>query len=513
MKSTITKLTSLLIQVFLLFHLQAQQNDTVKDIDYEKWGILAGNKLSEKGTWTSFYVSYPSVDTLFLINNNTKKQIAIGGIREGFFMKENTFLWLKNEELSIMDLKTTDKILVPFVKKIYLSQLHNKIITIEKNVSSSQIVIRNEYGKTERQIEGIGNYSLDEQVNRIVYEKTIDAVTYLEYIDLAHPLSSLLIEKLKSVSYQNFTWNHRGVAMIQRDEELDTSTICYYDEKQKKNDRMKADLLHDEIDLSPRSLHISESTEFIYFNAKEKIVNRSTNDSVEIWYGSDKLIYPIRKAKDERGFESHTWVWRRTDNTISQLTDTALTSIHYLANANKVLLFNKYEQTTDDKFINTYNLYLYDAESKIKKLIIKNFDQNTYPIKNIAQTDNFVYYADGNWRLYDTKSETPLNLTSSINTHWDNEEVDEAYQKQAWGIAGISLDKKNVFIYDTYDIWKINLRTLLSKKLTNGRESQRIFRFDFSGQRKDTGYSQHLRELDDTQDVRLVIDDLETRTK
>lgn len=517
MKCFIIKLAVILIKLLFLleFHpLYAQSKPTITDQDYDKWGTLAGNKLSEKGTWSSFYVTYPSIDSLFLVNNHTKKQLTIKGIREGFFMKENTFLWLKNQELSLINLKTNDIDIIPFVNKIYLSQKYNKLITVEKKKTEQQIVIRNQFGKVERQIKQIRNFSLDEQANRIVYERKIDSTIYLEYLDVAHPLSSYLITQEEFVSYQNFSWNTNGIGMIKQDEKLSTSTICYFDKKQREIDCMKIDLFEDEIDLTPRSLHLSKDSKLVYFNAKHKLIKKSTNDSVEIWYGSDQLIYPIRKAKDERGYELHTWVWNREENTISKLTDTILTSVHYLANANKVLLYNKYEKTTDDKLINNHDLYLYDAITKSKKRIIKSFNRNAYLIKNIAQTDNFIYYADDNWWLYDTESETPTNLTSLIDAKWDNQKVDEAYQKQAWGVAGIRMDKEEIFIYDTYDIWKINWRTFASNRITNGRESQRIFRFDFSEEKqKNVSFSNNLRELDLRKDIRLIIDDLETRTK
>ncbi|WP_313385909.1 alpha/beta hydrolase family protein [Chishuiella sp.] len=517
MKCIIIKLALILIQLFSLFNFQplyAQPKPTITELEYDKWGTLAGNKLSEKGNWSSFYVTYPSVDSLFLVNNQTKKQLTIKGIREGFFMKEHTFLWLKNQELSLLNLKTNDITIIPFVNKIYLSQKYNKLITVEKEKADQQIVIRNQFGKVERQIKQIRNFSLDEKVNRMVYERTIDSTTYLEYLELAHPLSSYLIDQQKSVTYQNFSWNNKGIVMIKKDENSSRSTVCYFDEKQRKSDCMKIDLFEDEIDLTPRSLNLSKDSKLVYFNAKNKLVSKSTNDSVEIWYGSDQLIYPIRKAKDERGYELYTWVWNREENIVSQLTDTLLTSVHYLANAKKVLLYNKYEKTTDDKLINNHDLYLYDAITKSKKRIIKSFNRNASLIKNIAQTDNFIYYADNNWWMYDTGSEKNINLTSLIDTQWDNQEVDEAYQKEAWGVAGVSMDKEEIFIYDTYDIWKINWRTLAFNRITKGRESQRIFRFDFLDEkRKEVSYSNNLRELDIRQDARLIIDDLEARTK
>jgi len=486
-----------------------QTNRTVKESEYDKWGKVIGSQISEKGTWSTISMSYATTDSVFLINNLSKQQISISGIREGAFMKENSFLWLKNNNLSVLNLKTLENIEIPAVKKYVVSMNKNILISIEKHNNAQRIVLRDIKGNSIKTIENTRNYSFDNETNRMVYEKIVDTSVFLEYIDLSRPLSSNAVAHKEAGSYINFKWNDNGVVILSQNENA-LSSICYFDLKSKNLDCMNTNLIEDEIDQTTNTLYLSTNAEFIYFNAKKKLVNRTTNDSVEIWYGSDQLIYPIRKMRDERGYTPYTWVWNRVENTVKQITDDELPNIHYLSNSNKLLLYNPYQNTTDNKLINDYDVYFYDSKTAVKKRIIQEFDPNTHLFGNVGQTDDFVYYYDNNWWWYNTKLETATNLTSSIHAEWDNKLLDEGYQQIAWGIAGISNDKQYLYLYDTYDIWKINVKTLASTKLTKGRESQQVFRFELLTKSKNTS---DIRLIDETKNNRLVINDLNTRIK
>lgn len=513
MKTTILKHLIVMIHLLFLFNMKpvfAQHTHrTVKESEYDKWGKVIGSQISEKGTWSTISISYATTDTVFLINNLTKQQISIAGVREGSFMKENSFLWLKNNNLSVLNLKTLENIEIPAVKKYVVSMDKNILISIEKHNNAQRIVLRDIKGNSIKTIENTRNYSFDNETNRMVYEKIVDTSVFLEYIDLSHPLSSNAVAHKEAGSYINFKWNDNGVVILSQNENA-LSSICYFDLKSKNLDCMNTDLIENEIDQTSNTLYLSANAEFIYFNAKKKLVNRTTNDSVEIWYGSDQLIYPIRKMRDERGYTPYTWVWNRVENTVKQITDDELPNIHYLSNSHKLLLYNPYQNTTDNKLINDYDVYFYDSKTAFKKRIIQEFDPNTHLFGNVGQTDDFVYYYDNNWWWYNTKLETATNLTSSIHAEWDNKLLDEGYQQIAWGIAGISNDKQYLYLYDTYDIWKINVKTLASTKLTKGRESQQVFRFELLTKSKNTS---DIRLIDETKNNRLVINDLNTRIK
>ena len=218
MKTTILKHLIVMIHLLFLFNMKpvfAQQiHRTVKESEYDKWGKVIGSQISEKGNWSTISISYATTDTVFLINNLTKQQISISGIREGAFMKENSFLWLKNNNLSVLNLKTLENIEIPAVKKYVVSMDKNILISIEKHNNAQRIVLRDIKGNSIKTIENTRNYSFDNETNRMVYEKIVDTSVFLEYIDLSRSLSSNAVAHKEAGSYINFKWNDNGVVIL-----------------------------------------------------------------------------------------------------------------------------------------------------------------------------------------------------------------------------------------------------------------------------------------------------------
>ncbi len=65
-------------------------------------------------------------------------------------------------------------------------------------------------------------------------------------------------------------------------------------------------------------------------------------------------------------------------------------------------------------------------------------------------------YKDQEWHAYDNKQQTKVNLTADIPVNFFNEKHDTPSNPRGYGIAGWSSDDKHIFIYDAYDIWKID---------------------------------------------------------
>ena len=184
MKTTILKHLIVMIHLLFLFNMKPvfpqHTNQTVKESEYDKWGKVIGSQISEKGNWSTISMSYAATDSVFLINNLSKQQISIAGIREGAFMKENSFLWLKNNNLSVLNLKTLENIEIPAVKKYVVSMDKNILISIEKHNNAQRIVLRDIKGNSIKTIENTRNYSFDNETNQMVYEKIVDTSVFLE---------------------------------------------------------------------------------------------------------------------------------------------------------------------------------------------------------------------------------------------------------------------------------------------------------------------------------------------
>jgi dipeptidyl aminopeptidase/acylaminoacyl peptidase len=96
-------------------------------------------------------------------------------------------------------------------------------------------------------------------------------------------------------------------------------------------------------------------------------------------------------------------------------------------------------------------LYLIDLISGEKKLI----KERIYDRYELSPKGDFVvYFYDKNWYLYDTRSDTTVNLTIRTNLPFYDEDWDMPAEPQSYGTGGWLENDQAVILYDKYDIWK-----------------------------------------------------------
>lgn len=101
------------------------------------------------------------------------------------------------------------------------------------------------------------------------------------------------------------------------------------------------------------------------------------------------------------------------------------------------------------------DIYSINANNGEKKLIVKNFKGNMYP----SYTGKYLL-------MYDEKNKTYSVYNSLINQLYKvaidikvplyDEENDEPNDPNNYGIAGWEKDDKHIYVYDRYDIWKVD---------------------------------------------------------
>ncbi|MEQ9441070.1 MAG: prolyl oligopeptidase family serine peptidase [Cyclobacteriaceae bacterium] len=87
---------------------------------------------------------------------------------------------------------------------------------------------------------------------------------------------------------------------------------------------------------------------------------------------------------------------------------------------------------------------------------------------------------DSSWYAYDIASQQTTNLTEKIDANFYDELNDVPALPGSYGMAGWTENDEHILLYDYYDIWKVNPKTLEFSNLTNGygRENQLAFRYE-----------------------------------
>ena len=178
-----------------------------------------------------------------------------------------------------------------------------------------------------------------------------------------------------------------------------------------------------------------------------------TQTDLDIWHWKDPLIKPNRKLwwkrNKDRIFRA---VYFAETKNWTMLAGKDLPKVNFVENSQYTIGLddNPYlrEITWDGWYM---DLYLVDLISGERKLI----KERVYDRAQISPKGNFVaYFFDEHWYLYDTRSDSTINLTNRTDVPFYNEEWDMPAKPPSYGIGGWLKNDEAVIIYDRYDIWK-----------------------------------------------------------
>lgn len=469
---------------------QAQTKIPLTKADYHLWGTLRTHAISDKGNWVSYRMKYDSgVDTLFVSNTRNKKKYAFPEIHKGKFLAEKKFVFLQNDSLAIFGLNDEENILIPNVVRFDVSTNGKFIVSEEKRTPlDKNLCIRNRRGELLFSLRNIGRYKWNSSKDQIVCTTTGN-VASVEIISLNHRIAHTTIAKSPGAEYKyTFTkWgkNSKGIAFLKISKQSEKeNTLQFYDLSEKKLYVLTADAPNFPKNLSIDAepvvpLLLSKDGNSVFFGLRDSgNVEKFPDTGVEIWYASDKVLYPNRKLKASIGAKQFTAVWNPYTGAVRQLTTIHEPSIKHLGNKKYVLTSNPLQYQPQYKLFADRDYYLTEISTGKKMLFLEK--QSSQPdMMRVSPKGNYIsYYRKGNWWIYDIKQKSHTNLTKGLPGEWDTRKRNPGDQQNVWGLAGWTSDGKSVLYYDYYDIWLISMDGKKRGRLTNGRETKTSFRFD-----------------------------------
>lgn len=182
---------------------------------------------------------------------------------------------------------------------------------------------------------------------------------------------------------------------------------------------------------------------------------------VDVWSWQDKILQPQQKVEADKE-KKRTWlaVYHTDLKRFVQLGDPAVRDIGLVAKGNGEIALGtdatpylRAESWTGRKFRDFYTV---DLKSGIKRMLVKEkvFAQLSPGGKYV------VWYEPADSSFYaqstDINNLEVVPLTQKIPVNFFNEENDLPAEPFPYGIAGWTAGDKFVFIYDRYDIWKLD---------------------------------------------------------
>ncbi|ASZ11796.1 prolyl oligopeptidase family serine peptidase [Chitinophaga pendula] len=181
---------------------------------------------------------------------------------------------------------------------------------------------------------------------------------------------------------------------------------------------------------------------------------------VDIWHYQDDYLQPMQLKNADRETK-RTFLAAYTPDTrrFVQLADTSLESITLPAdnNSNYVLGSSDRNNRVQIQWVGRTlkSAYLINLQDGSRKLIRDTLD-GRYLISPAGQYILWYDMAARHWFTYNVTNGTTLNISKNIPTAMFDEEDDHPDLPGEYGIAGWLQNDQFVYIYDRYDIWKVD---------------------------------------------------------
>ncbi len=467
---------------------QPKQKRFLTKEEYSLWSKLVARKLSSDGNWASYLLLYESKkDTLFVKNVKEDTTYRFPNAKNGEFNGESEFACIARDTLLLQNLQTGNLRKTPKVSDFAFSADGRFLVMlIKQDDGKYTLEIRDVEGKLQGQISDVSHWYFQPNHLGVAYATDSDNNHSIGFIKFEDIIAKKMILSGSKSEFQNLMWKNSSIVFLQKTG--DNSLLLYYDIK---NSKLKIfDPLQEKgfpLDLKIsdelyNSLMVSDDENYIFFWLKENQESLSAIDpnSVQIWNAKDRLLFDHKKYIGEISLLDKMAVWSVKENKFLQLTNRKLPRGFLSADYKHAFIYDPIAYEPQNSFDGPFDLYITDLQTGQRKCILEHYTSGLMPIPS-ADGKYLAYAKEGHWWIYNVKTEKHTNVTSGLSESFFYEDQDMPIEADPYGIGGWTSDG-SIIVYDKFDLWKIAVDGLIKKRLTHGREIQKVYRIkDFSG--------------------------------
>lgn len=470
---------------------QIPQKKDVTLEDYDRWHQLFTNKCSDQGNWISYTHHYESnSDTLFVKNTHTLKTFAFSkGFNPTFIAESKIILQQKGNQLTIFDLEQESIKQLQHVMDYELSKNERYIASTKVRQGTKALLITDTNGQMVLEVPHVCYWKMNPDHTKLAYITEAAIASSIHIIDFENKLKTTKVLE-KAAPLRQLKWNAPGNAFIfispknTHLQETSRGTVYAYNTLTQKlaalhvNEDPVAKNTHAISEDYSTEMAVSDDGKRVFFGLDETVNRPFPNpSSVQIWNTADQSIYPGKIGMNDfrRRAVVEVW-WPETGKTL-QITDLTHPFLQLDAKLKYAITYNPLQYEPQFKYKGDRDYYITHLETGQKKLFLKGASGE--PSDLIAAPDGtlLLYYKEHAWWSYNLASEQHICLTKNIKLVKDEkEEANLSGDVLASRVAGFSLNDKEVFIYDTYDIWNVSTDGTSCENITNGRASKTRFR-------------------------------------
>ncbi len=182
--------------------------------------------------------------------------------------------------------------------------------------------------------------------------------------------------------------------------------------------------------------------------------------NLDIWNYKDDDLQPVQLKNLDRDLKkSYLAAWAINKNPILQLGDEKFPDIEITEEGNGDVFYTSSDfgkrVARQWQGFTLHDVYAINANNGEKKLIVSDFKGNFYP----SYTGRYLLLYNNRQKIYwvyNSETSQLYKVATDIKTPLYDEENDVPDDPFSYGIAGWEKGDKHIYIYDRYDIWKID---------------------------------------------------------
>ena len=344
------------------------------------------------------------------------------------------------------------------------------------------------------------SYSLAKEAATMIYQTTGTDSTNpqgLYYYDVASGKHDLLHQSKKKMTKTSIHKDGQRVAFVieasKKADQIKTHDLYYW---QKGQDTAWALIRSSELISSQQhrvspdaSLSFSDDGTSFTFGLADIPMVADTNllpeesVNVEIWHYQNGRLHTQQNAELSRDkkksfmayyhIDQDRWVTLGSD-TISRVYVRSKGNMEWAMGRS----YKPYEQLISwEGFPRTQDVYSIETSTGHAKKVITKLKGSVFPS---AHGDYIYWYnaLDSTWYAFSHEKKTTVALSKNIPTSMADERNDVPNVPYAYGVMGWAEKDAYVYLYDRYDIWKVDPKDPSSPvNLTNGRGQRKQYRY------------------------------------
>ena len=453
---------------------------------YLKWNDFKAISMSGNGAWVSYVVGNSITDTLYLQNVKRNKRHSFPKCKGGLFSPDtNNFAFSRNDSLQLFDLRKGE-----------LQFIGDSVLTYHFSKDGKQLVVLSNSGKNKKLafiqlatlqrniITDITDLSFSNDKRYSVSVVSDDKGQKVVLYDLNTNKENVIANFSSTSLISGFKWDDKGQKFaFFLDEATEKPLQLYYysiNPPKRKNSHLQV-LSHYHLPknyvLNQQSLYLTSEGSRVFFSLESVIPKKQNTceNCVQVWHSDSKDLPPLNKSVRENN--NLFWhFWDVDSQLVSSVEDTLYSNAILNGNAQYALLIGKKKTDLDSVKSNSNGLYLKHLENQ-EYIDLERISKSFPNTLMFSPKGNFIaYYTEKQWWVYDIQKRLHTCITCSISSDFYNEHYDKPGNIPPAAPAWWASDDSSLFLSDTYDVWQFTTNGTFSKRITKGKEVDKVYR-------------------------------------